>query len=56
VTATSTVAPGAVVPDSGTDAALTVTLGRVRFIGTSPPLTVSGAVTLSGAAAGPPPA
>lgn len=56
VSATSTRAPGVVVPDTGTDAASTVTLGRVRFSGTFPPLTVTGAVTLSGAAVGPPPA
>src|ERR1700747_1854614 len=56
VTAKSTVAPGAVVPVTGTDAASTVALGRVRCIGTSPPTAVSGAVTLSGTVDGPPPA
>jgi hypothetical protein len=53
VTATSTVAPGAVVPPTVAEAASTVIDGRVRLVGTSPPLTASGAVTLSGAAAGP---
>ena len=55
VWAMSTVgAPGTVVPDTGTDAASTVTDGLVRFIGTSPPLTVSGAVTLNGIGAAEP--
>ena len=52
VAATCTVAPGAVLPVTVAEAAFTVTDGRARLAGTLPPLTVSGAVTDSGAAAG----
>ncbi len=52
VTATSTVAPGAAVPLTVTEAASTVTDGRVRLAGTFPPSTASGAVTCSAAAPG----
>src|ERR1700691_3644832 len=52
LTATSTVAPGDVVPVTVVVAAFTTTVGRVRLAGTFPADTDSGAVTASGAAAG----
>src|ERR1700722_11588878 len=52
VTATSTVAPGVVVPVTRLLAAFTEAAGRSMLAGTFPPLTATGAVIDSGATAG----